>query len=193
MLNSPPDAGGGPAGVVDGFAKPNAGFAGVEAGGWDEVILKDGCPLVLGAAPKRLLVPAALEVGWLLAVPKLNPVDAGLLVPPKTFPLAAPEAALPPKRLDVPVEPPMPPNGLADALALLPPNGDGAFEAGWLLTDPKRLPPPWLPVLACPNGLDAPLVPDDGKLKVDCVFPGPDIVKRRKGGLMLLQYVQFVV
>ena len=116
--------------MVDGFAKLNEGLAGVEVAGWDVVILIGGCPLLLGAAPNRLLVPAAVEVGWLLAVPKLNPVDAGLFAPPKTFPLAAPEAPLPPKRLDVPVEPPIPPNGFADALALLPPNDDGALEAG---------------------------------------------------------------
>lgn len=72
----------------------------------------------------------------------MNPVVCGLLAPPKTFPLAAPDPPLlPAKGLDVWPALPPPPNKFDVGAALLLPNRPGPLEAGGLLVDPNRSPP----------------------------------------------------
>ena len=140
-LKSAPEAGGGPAGVVDALPKPKEGLAGVEVSTCvddDEVKLKLGCPLVLGVG-KRPLIPEADEAGWLEEVPKLNPVDAGLLVPPNTLPLAAPDP--PPNKFEPEEVFPPPPKRLDVGAALVFPKRLGWLEAGALLVEPKGPPP----------------------------------------------------
>lgn len=127
------------------------------------------------ASPNKVLVPAAEDVGWLLEEAKLNPVDCGLLAPPKTVPLAAPDPPAPPKGFEFWVELPPLPNIFEVGATLVLPNSPEPLEAGGLLVDPNR-PPPWLVLLACPNRFELPPVPADPKLNEGGGFPGPDII-----------------
>ena len=97
---------------------------------------------MLGAFPNISLVAAVDADGWLLEVPKLNPVCCGLSVPPKTLPLAAPDPPLLlPKRVEVWLAFP-PPLEEFDVGAALPlPNNPRLLEAGGLLVDPNSVPP----------------------------------------------------